>query len=134
MKKLKLTYQLKDMDTEAVSHAIQNEYWGKTLSANKLLAAYETSFCVGALLDGKQIGFARAVSDTVTCSYVRDLVVFKDFRGRGYGRRLMNGLIDHPELGDVRSWFLGTKDAHAFYEGSGFKKSPDGIYMFLHRP
>jgi hypothetical protein len=44
----------------------------------------------------------------------------------------MKGLLAHPDLNDVQSWFLGTKSAHALYEGFGFQKSPDGIYMFLH--
>lgn len=121
------------METEKVCHAIQSEYWGKTLSTEELQIAFESSFCVGAHLNGKQIGFARAVSDTITCAYIKDMIIFESYRRRGFGRQLMSGLLNHPDLKDVRSWFLGTKNAHAFYLDFGFKKSPDGIYMFFHR-
>lgn len=132
MTETEITYKLIDMDLLNFCDAIQSEYWGKALSTDKLLRAFETSFCVSVKVDGKQVGFARAVSDTVTCSYIRDLVILKNYRGQGFGRRLMKGLLAHPDLNDVQSWFLGTKSAHAFYEGFGFQKSPDGIYMFLH--
>lgn len=44
----------------------------------------------------------------------------------------MQGLLKHPDLKEVPSWYLGTLDAHRFYESLGFKKSPDGLYMHLH--
>ena len=81
----------------------------------------------------QQIGFARAISDRVSSAYLKDFIVFEVFQRRGFGRLLMESLLKHPELSEVPSWYLGTKDAHDFYTSLGFRKSPDGIYMYLHR-
>ncbi|WP_370645804.1 GNAT family N-acetyltransferase [Ruegeria sp. Ofav3-42] len=130
---INLTYDLTQIDVEKLCSSIQDEYWGKNLSKDQILTSFRYSSCVIALMEERQVGFARAVSDRVTCSHVKDFLVFSECRGQGVGRHLMNGLLDHPELKDVKSWYLGTKDAHDFYQPFGFKRSPDGIYMFMHR-
>ncbi|WP_180887752.1 GNAT family N-acetyltransferase [Ruegeria sp. THAF57] len=133
MKSIELIYGVEQINLEKLSSSIQNEYWGETLTKDQVLASFQHSSCVSAFLGGDQIGFARAVSDRVTCSHIKDFLVFAEHRGRGVGRLLLHGLLDHPELKAVKSWYLGTKDAHDFYRPFGFKDSPDGINMFLHR-
>lgn len=126
-----LTYDLGEMDTDAVCQVIQTSYWGKALSEEQIIKSFNFSSCVGLLHGGCQVGFARAVSDRATSAYLKDFFVVDAFQRRGFGRRLMQGLLNHPDLNEVPSWYLGTKDAHAFYETFGFKKSPEGIYMHL---
>lgn len=128
-----LTYELDEMDTNAVCEFIQSSYWGKKLSKAQITKSLHFSSCIGLLDDGRQVGFARAVSDQATCAYLKDIFVLETFLKRGLGRRMLQGLMNHHDLADVPSWYLGTKDAHAFYEACGFKKSPDGIYLYLHR-
>ena len=129
----KLTYDLEKMDTDVVCQFILKSYWGKSLSRDQILKSFSLSSCVGLLLEGQQIGFARAISDGATSAYLKDFFVLEAFQRRGFGRLLMQGLLKHPDLKEVPSWYLGTLDAHRFYESLGFKKSPDGIYMHLHR-
>jgi GNAT superfamily N-acetyltransferase len=128
-----LTYDLADMNVGAVHGFIQKSYWGKDISRTKFMKSCQFSICVGLLSAGHQIGFARAISDRVTSAYLKDFYVLDDFQRQGLGRRLLDGLMEHSDLNDVQSWYLGTKDAHAFYEACGYKKSPDGIYMYFHR-
>lgn len=127
-----LTYDTGAMDIRAVCQVIQASYWGKSLSEDQIVKSLDFSSCAGLFCEGCQVGFARAVSDRVTSAYLKDFLVVDAFQRRGFGRRLMQGLFDHPDLNEVESWYLGTKDAHAFYEKFGFKSSPDGIYMYLH--
>jgi GNAT superfamily N-acetyltransferase len=82
---------------------------------------------VGLLVAGQQIGFGRAISDGATCAYLKDIVVFDAFQRKGFGRLLMLGLFEHPDLDGVPNWYLGTKDAHGFYASMGLRMSPDGI-------
>ncbi|WP_282153131.1 GNAT family N-acetyltransferase [Ruegeria atlantica] len=128
-----LIYDLTRVEAEKLSSSIQNEYWGKNLTKEQIRASFQFSSCVTAVRAGQQLGFARAVSDRVTCSHIKDFLVFPEYRGQGVGQRLMRGLLDHPDLQDVGAWYLGTKDAHDFYRPFGFKNSPDGIYMYLRR-
>lgn len=127
----KLTYDLEKMDTDVVCQFILNSYWGGSLSRDQIVKSFSSSSCVGLLLSGQQIGFARAISDGATSAYLKDFFVLEAFQRRGFGRLLMQSLLKHPDLKEVPSWYLGTKDAHHFYESLGFKRSPDGIYMHL---
>lgn len=127
-----LTYQLEEMDTDVVCQFILDSYWGKSLNRDQIIKSFNLSSCVGLLLNGQQVGFARAISDGATSAYLKDFIVLDAFQRRGFGRLLMQGLLKHPDLKEVPSWYLGTKDAHDFYESLGFKKSPDGIHMYLH--
>lgn len=127
-----VTYDLGEMDIDAVSHFIAGTHWGKSLSRDQLSKAFRGSSCVGLLLAGQQVGFGRAISDGVTSAYLKDIIVFEAFQRQGFGRRLMQGLFAHPDLVAVQSWYLGTSDAHGFYKAMGFRMSPDGIYMYRH--
>ena len=128
-----LTYELHEMDLDTVSQFILRSYWGKLLNTGQILKSFQNSSCVGLLVAGQQIGFGRAISDSATSAYLKDIIIFGAFQRKGYGRLLMRGLFDHPDLEGVPNWYLGTKVAHGFYESIGFRRSPDGIYMHLRR-
>lgn len=128
-----LTYELDEMDLDIVSRFILRSYWGKLLNTDQILKSFRNSSCVGLLVAGQQIGFGRAISDGATSAYLKDIIIFDAFQRKGYGRLLMGGLFDHPDLEGVPNWYLGTMDAHGFYESIGFRRSPDGIYMHLRR-
>jgi GNAT superfamily N-acetyltransferase len=68
---------------------------------------------------GRQVGFARIVTDRATFSWIADVVVDEAYRGRGLGTWLFSVVAAHPYC---RDWLamLGTKDAHALYEKFGF--------------
>ncbi|KQB95954.1 hypothetical protein AL073_13915 [Loktanella sp. 1ANDIMAR09] len=120
------------MDLGAVSEWVLNSQWGKSLSRVQIISSFHGSSCVGLFAAGEQIGFGRAISDGVTSAYLKDIIILDAFQRKGFGRQLMQGLFEHPDLGAVPNWYLGTKDAHGFYETFGFRKSPNGIYMYLH--
>lgn len=71
----KLTYDLEEMDTDVVCQFILSSYWGKSLSKDQVIKSSSLSSCVGLLLDGQQIGFARAISDGATSAYLKDFFV-----------------------------------------------------------
>jgi len=51
----------------------------------------------------------------------------EEFRGQGLSKWLMETIISHPDLQDLRRWILATRDAHKLYEKYGFHglKFPD---------
>ncbi|TIU26113.1 MAG: GNAT family N-acetyltransferase, partial [Mesorhizobium sp.] len=87
--------------------------------------------CVGAYVDGKQVGFARAITDYTVFAYLADIIIWPEHRGRGIGKRLVQALLDHPEVKTVSHWSLTTSDAHSLYRKFGFET--DGRYMRLER-
>jgi len=69
----------------------------------------------------KQIGFARVVTDCTLFGYLADVFIIEEYRGRGLSKWLMDCIINHPDIKELRAWMLATKDAHALYEKFGFK-------------
>ena len=77
----------------------------------------------------EQVGFARVVSDLATFAYVADVFVIDAFRGQGLSKWLMECILDHPDLKDVRRWHLVTRDAQGLYARFGFAEPPPGRHM-----
>jgi GNAT superfamily N-acetyltransferase len=48
-----------------------------------------------------QVGFARVVSDLVRFSWIGDVFILPDYRGRGLSKWLIGVITEHPKLKDV---------------------------------
>jgi GNAT superfamily N-acetyltransferase len=66
-----------------------------------------------------QIGFGRAVTDSVTFTWVADIVVEPEFRGAGLGQWIVECLVAHPAI-EGTQMVLQTRDAQGLYEKFGF--------------
>ena len=118
-----------------VVHGFLTEcYWANGIPREVVARSIENSLCFGLYRQGKQVGFARVISDYATYAYIGDVFVLKSFRGRGLGKWLMECIMRHPKLQGLRRWSLATRDAHALYAQFGFTplKKPQN-YMELHR-
>jgi GNAT superfamily N-acetyltransferase len=105
------------LDIDAVHDFLANEsYWAKTRSPEQTRTAIENSLCFGLYDGGRQIGFARVVSDFATFAYIGDVYVLEEYRGRGLSKWLMRTIVEHPQLQGLRRWVLATRDAHGLYE------------------
>jgi GNAT superfamily N-acetyltransferase len=82
--------------------------------------AIDNSLCFGGYLEGRQIAFARVVSDYATFANLVDVFVLPEYRGRGYARQLMEAIIAHPSLQGLRRFTLATSDSHGLYASFGF--------------
>jgi len=99
---------------------VEDSYWARERTLEQTKTAIENSICFGVYHSGRQIGFARVVSDLATFAYLGDVYVIDEFRGQGVSKRLMETIIAHPQLQGLRRWVLATRDAHALYEKYGF--------------
>jgi len=79
----------------------------------------EASRVVGVYADGRQVGFARAVTDGVSFVYLADVYVLPELRGRGLGVELVREMVENGPYAD-RKWLLHTADAHGLYRRFGF--------------
>lgn len=113
----------KRLDLSMVHNFLANEsYWAAGIPLEVMKKSIDNSLCFGAYHQGRQVGFARVVTDYATTAYVGDVFIIESYRGRGLGKRLIKTIVDHPELEGLRLWFLGTRDAHDLYRKYGFKK------------
>lgn len=133
MAEYEISFDVARIDFRATSDVLMGAYWGKHRTDEGHEQAFANSLCAGAYLDGRQVAFARAITDRTYFGYLCDIMVWPEHRGQGLGQRLVKAFIDHPELGGILHWSLSTSDAHRVYEKLGFVKSTDGQYMRLSR-
>lgn len=100
---------------------LKDIYWAAGRTIEEVQTTIDASFCFGAYLDGKQIGFARVVTDYVVFAYLMDVFITPEHRGKGYSSLLIEAMMQEPELQQVKIWRLATSDAHFLYEKFGFK-------------
>ncbi|HWU72054.1 MAG TPA: GNAT family N-acetyltransferase [Sphingomonas sp.] len=108
------------LDVERVHGWLASSYWTPGIERALVEKAVTGSHCLGAYLDGEQIGYARAITDHATFAWIADVWVEERVRGQGIGRRMVQWFLDHPDLKDIRRIALGTADAHGVYAALGF--------------
>ena len=105
-------------------------YWNKDRSRADFEAQFASAWRVVGVYEtatGRQVGFARAVSDGVAFAYLADVFVVPEARGAGLGKELVATMIDRGPGAGFR-WTLHTSDAHGLYRAYGFSE-PDGTYL-----
>ena len=78
---------------------------------------------VGLYHERVQVGFSRTLSDWHAQSYLADVYVLEEHRGRGLGVELVRFSVDEGPFAETK-WFLHTSDAHDLYRKFGFAE-PD---------
>lgn len=139
MKWMRGPYQVSDdrvdVDIDLVAAFLATEaYWSPGIPVERVRTAIDNSLCLSAFHAEEQVGFARVVTDRATFAYLCDVFVVQDHRGKGLGHWLAELAVNHPAVEGVRSYLLGTKDAHAIYRNVGFSalSNPD-VLMEIRR-
>jgi GNAT superfamily N-acetyltransferase len=104
-------------------------YWGKSIPWPVFERACSGSICFGLFEDERLMAFGRVVTDGATFAWLCDVFVDAGGRGRGLGQSLMQGIMAHPSLQDLRRWGLATADAHGLYARYGFEPADPSRHM-----
>ncbi|HYC06038.1 MAG TPA: GNAT family N-acetyltransferase [Azospirillaceae bacterium] len=117
------------IDIDAVHRFLSTEsYWARGIPREAVEHAARHSLLFG-LYDAErtredgapvQLGYARVLSDRTMLAYLLDVFILAEHRGRGLARWLVETILDHPELREVPTWMLGTRDSHGLYAKLGF--------------
>ena len=123
------------LNVELVHDYLVRSYWAKGIPRTVFERSIGNSLCFGIYDAGRQVGFARVISDFATYAYLADVFVIEEYRGRGLSRWLMECIVAHPDLQGLRRWTLATRDAHGLYAKFGFTPlgTPDR-FMERHDP
>ena len=72
------------VDLALVHEFLTNSYWAKGIPLETVTRSIENSLCFGIYEGaGRQVGFARVVSDRATFAYLADVFIMEDHRGKG---------------------------------------------------
>jgi ribosomal protein S18 acetylase RimI-like enzyme len=123
---------VKTARTESIVDLYQDAgWWEEGWNQEVIPAMVANSFRFVGLFDGDElVGMGRALSDGVSDAYIQDIVVRTDYRGLGWGMRIVNRLV--CELRDAGiDWIglIGQPGTKSFYEKLGFNEMPQFIPM-----
>lgn len=107
-----------NIDIDQVVGLLHKSEWAANRMKEEIRRSIENSTCY-TIYDGeKLIGFARIITDFVTTFYLMDVIIDKEYRGKGLGKRLMDEIM--KDVGHLYG-VLHTEKAQKFYESYGFK-------------
>ncbi len=120
----RLSQQAENIDRDLVHHWLSDlSYWAKGRPKAQQDAAIDASrnYSVHEVGSGRQVGYARVVTDRVTFAWLCDVFVDPDARGAGVGKLLVDGVLADLDALGVRRTLLSTADAHGLYAQYGFE-------------
>jgi GNAT superfamily N-acetyltransferase len=98
----------------------QESAWAQGIPLETVQRSIRHSLCFGAYEDGRQVGFARVVTDRATFAYLADVFTLPSHRGQGISRKLVEAVIAHPELQGLRRMMLISTSARGLYAKYGW--------------
>ncbi|HLL74395.1 MAG TPA: GNAT family N-acetyltransferase [Pyrinomonadaceae bacterium] len=112
----------------------RESYWARGRSRGRVERSIVNSLPFGVYRgDGRQVGFARVVTDRATFAWLADVFVVPEERGRGLSKWLVECVLAHPELQGLRRWLLATRDAQELYRRYGFAETTDAKTVYMEK-
>ena len=91
------------------------------------------SFCLGIYRLGRQVAFARLVTDKATFAWVCDVFVDENFRKQGLGKWLIETACSYVDQKGIEQTLLATRDAQGFYFVYGGFQHLSSPEFYMHR-
>ena len=116
--------RLSDSQIRDLVRLYQEQWWTKGRTESDVRRMLEhTDFMFGFCSNNSRqlIAFARVLTDRVYKALILDVIVDRDHRERELGTKLMQTILDHPELRSVKHFELYClPELEPFYEKLGF--------------
>ncbi len=110
------------LDIDYVHSVLTESYWAHGIPRDVVARGIENSLNFGLFAGGRQVGFARVITDHAWFAYLADVFVDQAHRGKGLGKLIVEAVTSHTDLRNVRRIMLGTDDAHGLYRQFGFRE------------
>src|SRR5207244_2874921 len=89
-------------DLDLIHNFLRSSYWAHNIPREIVEKCIRNSLCFGAFADGRQVGFARAITDRATFAYLADIFIIPEYRGLGISKLMLRAILDHPDLRGLR--------------------------------
>lgn len=116
--------ELNEQQIEELNGLFEKEWWtmGRKLQDIKKMLA--NSDILVALCDSNTmelVGFSRVLTDYTYKALILDVIVKETYRGKELGKALLNQIIEHPLLTNVKHFELYCRpEMQSFYQKWGF--------------
>lgn len=119
-------HELGEQHKEQLLVLYKNESWCKNRTRSDLDTILSGSSLVLGIVQtstNNLIGFARVLTDFFKYAYIYDVIVDKKYRKCGLGNDIMQTILTHPKLQDIKCLELTCiAEMAPFYEQYGFSK------------
>ena len=100
-----------------------NTHWAKNRKIKDLKLCLANSDVIVSLWSNNTIlGFGRALSDGTYRSILWDIVIDHNHQGKGYGKLIVNSLLESKRIKQSEKVYLMTTNQRDFYCQIGFKE------------
>lgn len=119
-----------------------NDVGWKLPSERLVKISLEKGINVKYVLDSKTVGMASFVTNGGYAGLIMDVVVLKEYRGKGYGSILIESILNYIKKNlendeEMMIQLLSAPGKQDFYSKFGFKVkkeiAEDGMYMWLRK-
>jgi len=101
----------------------QNAEWAQNRSIPDLMNCLSKSDVIISLwIDKKIVGFGRALSDGIFRSVLWDIVIDHNYQGKGYGKVIVNALLESKSIKKTKKIYLMTSNKKDFYAQLDFEE------------
>ena len=101
----------------------QNALWAQNRSISDLKTSLSNSDVIISLwIDKKIVGFGRALSDGIFRSVLWDIVIDQNYQGKGYGKVIVNALLESKSIKKTKKIYLMTTNKKDFYTQLDFEE------------
>ena len=101
----------------------KNTSWAKNRKIKDLKNCLANSDVIVSLWSNNTIlGFGRALTDGTYRSVLWDIVIDHNHQGKGYGKLIVNSLLESKKIKQSEKIYLMTTNQIDFYDQFGFKK------------
>ena len=124
MKQYVISRDPERLNIDLIHDFLTHSYKAAGITRPTVWKCIENSFCFGVYTQAwEQVGFARVLTEKARVAHLSDLFILEPHRGKGLAKRMIETILDDPELRDMPKWFLITQDAHELYRRYGFDAS-----------
>ncbi|MEA5553381.1 GNAT family N-acetyltransferase [Anabaena cylindrica UHCC 0172] len=126
--------QLNEKQIYELVELYKNEFWSKNRTFQRVAKMLELSDIIIAMVgdDEELIGFCRVLTDFVYRGTLYDVIIKPNYRNMGFGAKLLDAVINHPQLREVEHIALFClPEMMPFYEKWDFKKAINGIELMF---
>jgi predicted GNAT family N-acyltransferase len=135
MDKYRIVEILTESQVSDLMDLYKNEFWSDKRTRQDVVKMLASTDVIIGLVDecDRLIGITRVLTDFVYRAMIFDVIIKPTHRKMGLGAKLMDAVLNHPQLQTVEHFYLNClPNMMPFYERWGFSDDVGGL-KFLRR-
>lgn len=122
--------QLNESQINQLHHLCKQMWWCKDRTMDEILISLRNCLSIAIIEKSSDnlVGYSRVLSDEIKYAYIYDVMIAEQYRKKGLGNLLIETIISHPKLRNVKNFELTCKpDMIEFYKKFNFSEHYDDV-------